>query len=156
MRLEERSERILWHFVTPVFPAIVNTLLKLHIIKHNCRQPFLIGKLIEGKTMGDLKEYLSANFGFGNHFIAWNDQGQLFSWRKRVNFEEQYHLRGFADGELRGHYEETPEAHPLKHILEHGETDRRDDFLNFMKGWIIPATEEEMKADFEDYKKQYC
>ena len=156
MKFEERSERIIWHFLTPVFPFMQNLMLSLHIVKHNGRQPFLIGKLIEGKTMEELKDYLSSKYGFGNHFIAWKDAGQVFSWRKRVNFNEQYHLRGFEDGELRGHFEETPEAHPIDHMLEHGETDRRDDFLQFLKGWIVPASSAAVTADFEKYKKDHC
>ncbi len=156
MTFEEHSERFLWRFLTPVFPAIQRLLLRLHIIRHKGRQPFLLGRLAPGKTVEGLKQYLSTKWGFGNHFIAWQDTGQILSWRKRVNFNEQYHLRVFNDGEVRGHFEETPEAHPIDHLLEHGETDRRQDFLNFLVGWIVAVPENVMKADFETYKKEHC
>lgn len=156
MRFEERTERILWHFLTPVFPAVQHFLLRLHIIRHKGRQPFLLGRLKPGRTVEGLKKYLSSKYGFGNHFIAWQDSGQILSWRKRVNFNEQYHLRVFNDGEVRGHFEETPEAHPINHMLERGETDRKEDFMRFLGDWIVPADDAEIKADFEKYKEEHC
>ena len=32
--------------------------------------------------------------------MAWTDKDQVLSWRKLVNFQEQYHLRVFKDGEI--------------------------------------------------------
>lgn len=155
MRFEERSERILWHFLTPVFPAVQQLFLRLHLVKHRGRQPFLLGHLASGRTAERLKRFLTQK-GFGNHFIAWRDSGQILSLRKRLNFNEQYHIRIFEDGEIRGHFEETPEGHPLKHLLEIGETDRREDFLNFLGDWIIPAEPKNIAADFEKYKAEHA
>ena len=141
--------------MTPVFPVMQRLFLTLHLTKHSGRQPFLIGTLAPGRTVEGLKKYLSEKWGFGNHFIAWQDTGQILSWRKRVNFNEQYHLRVFESGELRGHFEETPEAHPIKHMLERGETDRREDFLNFLGDWVTPADSRDIQTDFEKYKQEH-
>ena len=79
--------------------------------------------------------------GFANHFIAWKDDDQVFSLRKCVDFERQYHLRIFSDGEVRGHFETTPEAHPTMHMKEIGMEARREDFLRYLGDWIIPSEE---------------
>ncbi|MEK7539337.1 MAG: hypothetical protein AAB595_01725, partial [Patescibacteria group bacterium] len=81
---------------------------------------------------------LHSKWGFGNHFIAWDDQAQVLSWRKLINFQEQYHLRVFSDGEIRGHFEYTPEAHPIQHFDEKGESFHRAEFLKFLGDFVTP------------------
>ena len=96
------------------------------------RQRYHIGWLAAGKTLETLKTHLHNKWGFGNHFIAWTDTGQVLSWRKLADFQDQYHLRVYEDGEIRGHYEFTPEAHPLAHLEEKGEREAKADFLKFL------------------------
>jgi len=86
----------------------------------------------------DFVEYLGTQ-GFFNHFIAWRDSGEIVSVRRPVSFEWQYHLRIFADGEVRGHYEYTPESHPVWHMREVGQEERREEFLEFLGDWIVPV-----------------
>lgn len=108
-------------------------LLKMRFIHHSGeRQRYYIAWLAEGRTLEDLKQHLHNNWGFGNHFIAWTDKEQVLSWRKFADFDDQYHLRVFSDGEIRGHYEFTPEAHPLEHMEERGEREAKEDFLKFL------------------------
>ncbi len=64
--------------------------------------------------------------------MAWEDADQVLSWRRLASFNEQYHIRVFKDGEIRGHFEITPEAHPMEHFFEKGETARTTDFLKFL------------------------
>lgn len=45
--------------------------------------------------------------------------------------------RVFADGEVRGHYEYTPECAPLSHMKKIGMEDRRHEFLALMSDRII-------------------
>ena len=100
------------------------------------RQRYHIGWIVPGKTLEELKMHLHNKWGFGNHFIAWPDSGQVLSWRKLVNFREQYHIRVFEDGEIRGHFEATPEAHPIDHFDEKGEKESKEDFLKFLGEFV--------------------
>ena len=88
--------------------------------------------------MKDLLNHLQSN-GYTNHFVAWKDPGQVLSFRKLVGLKYQYHLRLFTDGEIRGHYEVTPESHPIAHFLEHGLEDRSQEFIDVLKDWLVPT-----------------
>ena len=101
------------------------------------RQRYHIGWLAPGRTLRELKEDLHSRWGFGNHFIAWIDDGQVLGWRKLVDFRHQYHIRVFNDGEIRGHFEFTPEAHPIKHFREVGEKESKEEFLNFLGDFVV-------------------
>jgi len=112
--------------------------LKWGVVHHDgARQRYHIGWLAPGKTLEELKEHLHSTWGFGNHFIAWTDKEQVLSWRKFADFQDQYHLRVFADGEIRGHFEFTPEAHPLEHMEERGEREAKEDFLRFLGDFVV-------------------
>jgi hypothetical protein len=134
MTLGQKFRQGVWDRVYYVFPWIERHLLVFH---GKIRQRYLIGWLAPDKTLADLKEHLSTKFGFGNHFVAWEDADQVLSWRKLDSFNDQYHLRVFKDGEIRGHYERTPEGATIDHFLEHGEEQRRDDFDKFLDGFIV-------------------
>jgi hypothetical protein len=54
-----------------------------------------------------------------------------------VDFKHQYHLRVFKDGEVRGHYEYTPECHPIWHLQKVGQEPRREELLGFLGDWIV-------------------
>lgn len=128
----------IWHFIYGFFSPVQKFLLKYHIIHHeNKRQKYHIGWLAPGKTLEELKLHLHSKWGFGNHFVAWTDNEQVLSWRKLTDFADQYHLRVFSDGEIRGHYEFTPEAHPIEHFIEKGELNKREDFLNFLGDFVV-------------------
>jgi hypothetical protein len=92
--------------------------------------------LAPGKTLEGLKKHLHDEWGFGNHFIAWGDEGQVLSWRKIKDFNHQYHLRVFSDGEIRGHFEYTPEGHPIAHFDERDESFHRGEFLKFLGEYV--------------------
>jgi hypothetical protein len=105
---------------------------------HTGRQEFLVGTLHPSRTARDLAFYLVEK-GFGNHFVAWKDSGELVSLRKTSGFARQYHLRIFKDGEIRCHYEYTPECHPFLHMIRVGFEDRSPEFKDILQGWILPA-----------------
>ena len=131
----DRIKYLFWKAIAPIHPLVRDGLLKAGILHHEGRQDFKLGKLAEGRTLDDFLHYLHA-LGFGNHFIAWNDTDQIISLRKLVGFEWQYHLRIFNDGEVRGHYEYTPECHPILHTMDGCKQERRDDFMNFVGDWV--------------------
>jgi len=129
----KRLKQHVWHLLYPIFPHVEHLFVFAHKKR---RQRFHIGWIAEGKTLEEMKHHLSTHYGFGNHFVAWEDPDQVLSWRKLVGFDYQYHLRVFSDGELRGHYERTPEAAPVDHFLEKGEEARTRDFLKFLGPFV--------------------
>lgn len=112
-----------------------DVLLFSGIIRHDLRQDFPIGMLAPGRKVEDFLKHLERH-QFGNHFIAWKDEGEAVSVRRLDGFERQYHLRVHHDGEVRGHYEYTPESHPLLHLREVSMEPRREDFLAWVGDWV--------------------
>ncbi len=119
----------IWNVLYPIWPWLEHKLLFLH---HHKRQKYHIGWLAPQYTVEELKHHLSTRWGFGNHFVAWEDHDQILSWRKLNSFQQQYHLRVFSDGEIRGHFEYTPEAAPLSHLFKSDQSPRTQDFLKFL------------------------
>jgi hypothetical protein len=135
-----RSKYIFWRVIYPFHNTGRDILLSARIIRHHGRQDFVLGRIAPGRTMEDFLHYLETQ-QFGNHFISWKDDDEVMSVRRLVDFEWQYHLRIFADGEVRGHYEYTPECHPRWHMKEVGQVFRREDFLRFLGDWIVPVAD---------------
>ncbi len=133
-----RAKYVFWRAIYPVYPNIRDTLLALGLIKHEGRQFDRLGRIAPNKELGDFLAHLGC-LGFGNHFIAWVDEGELIGLRRLEGFRYQYHLRIFKDGEVRGHYEFTPECHPIRHLKERGMEPRREEFLDFLGDWIVPS-----------------
>lgn len=136
-----RSKYIFWKVIYPLHNTGRDILLSAGLIHHpypSGRQDFVLGHLAADRSVEEFVKYLGTQ-GFCNHFIAWRDSGEIVSVRRLVDFEWQYHLRIFADGEVRGHYEYTPESHPLWHVKEVRQVSRRQDFLSFLGDWVVPV-----------------
>ncbi len=101
------------------------------------RQSYHIGWLAKGKTLEDLRFFLHKEWGFGGQFKANIDNGEILSWRKLEDNNNQYHLRIYEDGEIRGHLEATPEYKPLSHFFRVGQKDVKKDFFNFLGDFIV-------------------
>ena len=127
-----------WRVYTPLHAPVRDTSHYLGIVKHEGRQDFLLGTLHPERPVREFVSFLVAQ-GFGNHFIAWKDTGELVSLRRTVGFKYQYHMRIFTDGEVRCHFEYTPECHPVLHLLEIGMEDRMDEFKNIVQNWLLPT-----------------
>lgn len=133
----DKVKQKIWNFIYSFFLPVRQFLLKLGVVWHKKgRQKYHIGWLAPGRTLRELKNHLHDAWGFGNHFIAWIDEDQVLSWRKLTDFQDQYHLRVYSDGEICGHFEFTPEAHPLEHLEEKGEIDKTEDFLKFLGKFV--------------------
>jgi hypothetical protein len=132
----DHLKRHSWNLIYPIFYVLYN----LGLLRHFHRQHFLIGTQRHG-TPADLAAHLAVS-GFKNHFVAWIDPGQVKSLRKLDGFGYQWHLRIFKDGEIRCHYERTPESAPIAHFMEWGMEPRREDFVQFLGPWLVPAAEE--------------
>lgn len=138
-KLSDRLKYILWLFLIPLHSLMRDTSQMLHITRHKGRQRFLIGKLSPNYDIREIALHLTKN-GYGNHFIAWKDDDEILSLRRTVDFTYQYHLRIFKDGEVRGHYEYTPESHPLLHMRAVNQEDRKEEFLKVLGDRIIAST----------------
>ena len=138
MTFADKIKQKIWHFIYKFFPTLQKMFLRWHLVFHEKgRQRYHIGWLAPGKTLEELKKHLHDKWGFGNHFIAWGDEGQVLSWRKLLDFQDQYHLRVFSDGEIRGHFEFTPEAHPIAHFEEKDEQFHKEEFLKFLGDFVV-------------------
>lgn len=134
----DKIKQRIWDFVYSFFLPARRFLLKTGLIWHKKgRQKYHIGWLAPHKTLEGMKKHLHDKWGFGNHFIAWIDEDQVLSWRKLTDFEDQYHLRVYKDGEICGHFEYTPEAHPLEHMEEKGEVNKKEDFIKFLGEFCV-------------------
>jgi hypothetical protein len=129
----QKIKQMLWRGLYPVWPFLSRTFGFLH---KPGRQKYHLGWLASGYNLNDLKKHLSEKWNFGNHFVAWNDEGQVLSWRHLESFDRQYHIRVFSDGEICGHYEYTPESSPIRHFKEIGEEERREKFLEFLGDYV--------------------
>ena len=137
LSLSQRIKKNIWRRIYIVFPWLQKHLLKWHMVWHEKgRQPYHLGWLAAGKTLKELENHLHDKWGFGNHFVAWTDSGQVLSWRKLESFDFQYHIRVFEDGEIRGHHEYTPESKPLQHFTEILEEERHKDFMRFLGEFV--------------------
>ncbi|MBS3903346.1 MAG: hypothetical protein KGZ30_03180 [Anaplasmataceae bacterium] len=141
-----RAKYYLWVVITPFHNPVRDILAFFGFINHvgmidgKGRQRFLLGKLSSDRTPEDFFSYLATR-GFEHHFPAWVDPEEEFGMRFRESFVFQYHIRLYKDGEIRGHYEYTPEAHPFAHLKEMDIEARRHKFMEFLENWI--ETEEE-------------
>ncbi len=112
-RLRDRAKYMLWRAYTPCHPLVRDTALMLGVVKHAGRQNYPHGFIAPHVSLREFVE---------------KDDGEIISLRKVENFTHQYHIRIFADGEVRGHYEFTPECYPYAHIKEIGQEDRTQEF----------------------------
>lgn len=138
-RTHDRLKYLFWRMYSPAHPILRDAALALGLIRHVGRNDFLIGHVSPGQTT---HEFISdcVKKGYKKHLIAWREEGELVSLRRVCGFQYQYHLRVFEDGEVRGHYEFTPECHPFLHLKGVGIEDRRDVFYADMIGKIaIPS-----------------
>lgn len=139
-----------WKAYTPLHPLVRNASYRLGVgrfllrrvfpeMKQTGRQDFLIGTLDPAHSVRDFVSFLIEQ-GFGNHFVAWKDSDELVSLRRTDGFRHQYHIRIFKDGEVRCHYEFTPEYHPIRHLIRIGFEDRNQEFRTLMQDWLLPLT----------------
>lgn len=142
-QLAERTKYAFWSLYTPIHPAVRNAAESIGIKRERFvvpekkgRQRYLLGTIAPGQSV---REFIShcVERGYGNHFVAWRDEGEIVSLRYVENFTHQYHLRIFQDGEVRGHYEYTPESYPIRHIRAVGQQDRRHVFYEHLGDRIL-------------------
>ncbi len=133
----------IWQLATPLHPVLRNLSLRAGLVDFNQfldgkgRQKYLLGAIHSDHSIQSLIDHLVEK-GYGENVVAWQDHGEVASLRLPDGFRFQYHIRIFSDGEVRGHYEYTPEAHPHKHYYEVDMQERREYFLELLEGKIVP------------------
>jgi len=103
---------------------------------HEFRQKFFLGHLNSNYNKASLAGMLSDN-GFEKAVIAWQDPGEILSMRKIHNGIYQYHVRLFIDGEIRAHYEYSPESHPIDHVMEVYFKPETEYFINLLGNYLV-------------------
>lgn len=128
-----RYQTWFWSFVYFLMPKI--TALVQFFGWHHFRQNYVIGFLRKDKTPRDLINYLHRK-GYSKAYMAWKDSGEVFSLRRIVRHNFQYHIRYFEDGEIRGHYEYTAESNPLGHLYEVVFNNPDEYFIHLLHGYL--------------------
>ena len=147
----DRFKYWFWRLYTPLHPFVRDASYRIGIgqlilrrivpeVRHTGRQDFLIGTMRPERSVREFVSFLISQ-GFGNQFVAWRDVDELVSLRQTVGFKHQYHLRIFKDGEVRGHYEFTPEYHPVLHLVRIGFEEKTAEFKTLLQKWVEPTSE---------------
>ena len=134
-------KQLVWFPIKPIFPFFRNLVIKLGIVKVPIgRQHFHIGYLKPDMDHTKLGQHLQTH-KFNHQLMAFIDPDEVLGMRKLADHDArfQYHVRIFADGEVRGHFEKTPEDFPFDHLHEIGFEDRYEDFLAFLGDHITPT-----------------
>lgn len=144
----------IWGVLTPIFPFLRSKFFFLRYLRYIGRENYLIGYIRKDLTLNALEKELK-KLGFIRYYVAWIDQGEVLGVRKSVAFEKQYHLRIFDNGEIRGHFELTPEYRAFRHFFDIGKTANTVDFVK-MIGHLIerPLESQSILLDYD--KKIYA
>lgn len=134
-RLTDRCKYYFWRAYAPAHPLIRDTAVTLGLVRHTGRQRYLLGTIAPHLSLESFLELLVAK-GYGNHFVAWKEEGEVASMRLATDFVYQYHIRVYEDREVRGHYEYTPECYPAAHLREEGLEGRREYFEDLLQGAV--------------------
>lgn len=101
------------------------------------REGFPIGWLAPEKNLEELRNYLHREWGFGGNFSARVDSGEVLNWRKLMEDGQQYHLRVYEDGEIRGHMEMSPRKNVVSNLTGGSKAEAREEFLKFLGDFAV-------------------
>jgi hypothetical protein len=141
-RLRDRAKYVFWRTYTPFHPLLRGTARVLGVSTesfvdtHEGRQNYLLGHIAPTLSLQEFVEHLIGQ-GFAKFHVAWKDSGETVSLRRVENFTHQYHIRIFADGEVRGHYEFTPECYPFSHLKAVGQEHRPEEFAKLFGHRVV-------------------
>lgn len=112
---DENEVNHIWNIVYVTYPRFLRVLEKMKF--HNTRQDYLIGSLKKSQDVKKIRAFLKSK-GYEDGVLAWRDPSEVLGMRKLENKVFQYHVRVFDDGEVRCHYEYSPEGNPWGHVRE--------------------------------------
>ncbi|MFZ2189377.1 MAG: hypothetical protein WA057_02385 [Candidatus Magasanikiibacteriota bacterium] len=136
MNIINFAKKIFWILISPFFPICRDLAKKLGYHPYPPRQNFHLGYLRAGVDKTELEEYLKQH-NFKINKVAWVDDEEILSVRRMDGFEHQYHIRLFADSEIRGHYELSPEYSPIGHLHDVGTIPKIEDFKKFLGDYLV-------------------
>lgn len=128
------SEKVIWKVIYIIWPPVLRLIEFLKI--HNSRQKYPLGHISSNNNKETLMKLLLSQ-DFELDVIALRDPGQILGMRKLDTPLYQYHIRLFADGEIRAHYEYSPESKPVAHSFETGIEPRIDYFKKILGGFLV-------------------
>ncbi|HEY4477809.1 MAG TPA: hypothetical protein VJB09_00860 [Candidatus Paceibacterota bacterium] len=114
------------------FKKIQKYLQRAGLMKSPGRRPYHVGWFASGKTLEDLRLYLHSEWGFGGCDKEVKDKEIVLSWCKITDNHEEYFLRVYRDGEIRGHFEKLPVTGVLEKPSEMGEKEAKEQFIKFL------------------------
>lgn len=129
------KQSLFWQTAYAFYPPLLRVLERLRI--HTEIQPFLFGHLHPDKDLKALRRHLK-RYGYEDAILAWKDPGEIMSMRRLDGPDFQYHLRLFANGELRGHYEPSSEGNPVGHVFMTTFETGWKEFGPLLKGFLVP------------------
>lgn len=128
-------KRLFWKLGHRCFPSLRDLGIKLKLVKAPPQFFDRVGFLKKGVSLEKFEAYLKEN-GFEWNVIAWIYEGEIFSFRKKIDKHKQYHLRLFENREIGGHKEYVPERHPIKHMKNLGQARNWNYFWGLLKDWV--------------------
>lgn len=128
------SRKVFWKVIYVIWPPVLRLIEILRL--HNIRQKFFLGHLNSDFSKENFVNLL-LDQGFEVDIIAYKDPGQIVGMRKLDTPLYQYHIRLFVDGEIRGHYEYSPEARPVAHSFEVGIKSGKDFFEKILANYLV-------------------
>ena len=72
-------------------------------------------QLSQPPIVKEIAERLQA-YGYYYNTLSTTYRKQIYTVRKLVDLDHQYHLRFYSDGWVSGHYELRPDSHPMEHL----------------------------------------
>ena len=127
-----------WNFAYKVWPSCIRTAEILGF--HGFRQHYLLGHLNSHYNKENFEQFL-LGAGFEPTVIAWCDPGEVLSVRRIDKGIFQHNVRLFIDGEIRAHYEYSPESHPIDHFWEALFEPETEFFKKLLGEYLIPDKE---------------
>lgn len=129
---------LFWRLVYALYPYTRNFLLRVGVLTHYSRQPYRLGYIREDRSVEELRRYLITK-GFHPNPMAWVDPGETLNVRKLLSPHYQYHIRVFSNHEVKGHFECTPERHPIAHLNELAMLPAKEYFDPLLQDWVRPT-----------------
>ena len=114
-------------YLSTLFPFLRTKFGFLRCLRYKGREDYLLGHLKGNISIEQAKVFLE-NSWFHSYSVAWIDIGEILWMRKNDGFEYQYHIRVFDDGEVRWHYELTPEYARFRHFFDFDKSEKKTEF----------------------------
>lgn len=118
-------------YLSLAFPWLRKKFWFLRTLRYKGREDYIIWNLCDSISIAEAKTALE-KLWFQEYAVAWIDIWEVLGMRKNDWFEYQYHIRLFNDGEVRWHYELTPEYARFRHFFDFYKIEKKSDFIGMI------------------------